>query len=599
MNAAATAQPDATTGLRIRLTREALLYAVILLVAIALRAPQLGAPPLSEHEAHQAMAAWRLLRGNAGGAIGAASIESPLVFAGAAFGFAIFGASEATARLLPMLAGVGLVLLPIAFRKWFGRLPMLVTSGLLALSPGAVAASRQMTGGGAAVLCTTLALWAFWRYSEHRQTSALAGSGVWLGLALIADFSALVGIVGLLFGVGAVLLGDDDQNSARDALQAAARDVPWRIFIGALVVTVFLVSTLSVTNPRGLGAAADLLGRLARGVIRRPPNAPFVGGLLLLYEPVIFLFGAVGLLNSLASEDAAERFLSGWTAGALLIGFTYPGALPAHVLWMVVPLVGLAGLALTELLAPSEVSGPAWSVGLHAAFVMALLSVATLLAISLLTRPIPAEEGVMPLTLRLALVGAMSLLVVVTTMLWASIWGNAQAWRGLGLGLLGIGLLVSVTGSAGLAYVRASEPREPWNIAPGQPALDALVETARDVSTVVSGHPLEATVTVQGPPDGLVAWALRDFQTVSFVQTPNPEVNSDMVVTVAGPEPLLGERYVGQDFVIVRAWRPTAWTFDQALRWLFFREANSPASEVRVILWVREDIYLLLPNEVR
>jgi hypothetical protein len=264
----------------------------------------------------------------------------------------------------------------------------------------------------------------------------------------------------------------------------------------------------------------------------------------------------------------------------------------------VVPLAALAGLALADTLAGPE-SGPLWSVVLHALLVIGLLLVAALWAVSFQTAPAQPDEAGLTLALRVGLVGAFLLLALIVTLLSASVWDGAHASRGLALGALGLGLLISLNGSAGLAYVRASDPHEPWHVAPGQPALNALAETAHEVSAVTTGHPYTATVTVQGSPDGLLAWALRDFDEVTFVETSSPAVTSDMVVTTAEPDPLLGERYVGQDFVVVRAWRPGGLTFEEALRWVLFREADTPGSEVRVILWVREDIYTLLPNEVR
>ena len=119
---------NAPGGLRIALTREALAYAVIALIAIALRAPTLGTPPLSEREAQQAMTAWRML---SEGAPDTVLIESPLVFASTVLSFAILGPGNTAARLLPLLAGIGLVLLPMVFRNMFGRLPMLIASEIL------------------------------------------------------------------------------------------------------------------------------------------------------------------------------------------------------------------------------------------------------------------------------------------------------------------------------------------------------------------------------------------------------------------------------------------------------------------------------------
>ena len=78
----------------------------------------------------------------------------------------------------------------------------------------------------------------------------------------------------------------------------------------------------------------------------------------------------------------------------------------------------------------------------------------------------------------------------------------------------------------------------------------------------------------------------------------DPTVQSDIVITPAdGVDPALGSSYVGQDFVVVHQWLPRGLNANDFIQWLMYRSAPNSAAPVdyRVILWVREDLYRLVP----
>ena len=114
------------------LTVERAAYAVIGLLAAAVRLWQLGLRPLAETEAAQALAAFRFTQGM-GQAVPAGTV--PALFTGNAVAFTLFGSSDGLARWLPALAGLALVLLPYWLRHRLGRGGALAASLLLALSP--------------------------------------------------------------------------------------------------------------------------------------------------------------------------------------------------------------------------------------------------------------------------------------------------------------------------------------------------------------------------------------------------------------------------------------------------------------------------------
>jgi len=598
----ATVEAEPRAARYIAVSVETLVYLAILSVAFLLRFIRLGDAPLNEWEARQAFAAWHLLSPETAGT---GEVISPLVFAGAVVSFALAGAVNAVARLVPMLGGMGLVLSPLLFRHRLGRLPTLLTVLFMALSPVGVAVSRRLDGAGLAMLALVLMLAALDSYGTTKNRQGALLIGVMLGLALLADYGSLVVLIAMLLGVGFMLLTDDEDRPASVALHDLVRHFPWGMMIVGLMGTIALLGTLFFLHPAGLGAVADQLARFVNGLVHPPAEVTFVGLVLALYEPMLILFGIVGAWLASQSSEPWQRFLAGWGVAALLVSLLYRGALPQHALWSVTPLAALAAVTAARLLdSPHrQHEGPQWAVWAHAAGVVALITMTAvnvsqyLRAPRMLVWPPTAslQQATFQIPSNLILAGLWLILLLVLWLTIAGIWGGRPALRGLGLGLLLIGLLASVGQSGALAFTRATSPFEPANYEPSQPALNQLVRTAEQVGNFAVGSPRDVSLTVQAAPDGALAWALRDFTNLTFVEQVNPTIDSVMVIAPAEDStPALGSNYVGQDFVIARRWSPVGMSGRQAITWIFYREAGTPAAETRVILWVREDVYRLV-----
>src|SRR5688572_8516528 len=100
------------------LTLEAFLYGLIFAAALALRFLHLGAHPLNDLEAREALIVLGHLHGAGDAALGP---QSPAYFFFTFISFLLSGASDATARSGPALAGAALVLVPALFRERLGR----------------------------------------------------------------------------------------------------------------------------------------------------------------------------------------------------------------------------------------------------------------------------------------------------------------------------------------------------------------------------------------------------------------------------------------------------------------------------------------------
>lgn len=123
-----------------RITLEQGLYAALLVVGLAVRIWDVGSRAMHGDEAIHAWFSWNLYTG--AGYQYDPVYHGPLQFLVTSVFFFLFGVSNATARLMAVLFGTGLILLPYCLRRWTGRGAALLASGFLAFSPAFVYVSR-------------------------------------------------------------------------------------------------------------------------------------------------------------------------------------------------------------------------------------------------------------------------------------------------------------------------------------------------------------------------------------------------------------------------------------------------------------------------
>jgi hypothetical protein len=320
---------------------------------------------------------------------------------------------------------------------------------------------------------------------------------------------------------------------------------------------------------------------------------------LSIYELDILIFGVAGIWLCSQSGSAWKRFLAGWGFASVAITTIYPESLPLHALWSILPLASLSAQAMDALMVMKERS-PSWASWTHAGGIVAFVGMIFASLSQYLRNPkitslgtIPGNpEAGIPVDLVLTLVWAV--LVIILWLTVASMWEPRTAWKGLGLSCLIIGVTVTLGQSASLATVRADSPFELYNLEPTQPGLPNMIKTMEDIGNLAVGSPQDVSITVQGIPASAIGWALRDFHHVSYVEHADPTVDSIMVITPSqGTDPALGSSYVGQDRVITQGGLPTDLSIADFAKWVLYRSGPTPTAENRVILWVREDIYLL------
>jgi hypothetical protein len=583
------------------LTLEKTLYGGLFLIALGLRLLNLGAHPLNDVEAREALPVLMQMRGQADPAV---IPSSPAYFFVTWLSFLLFGASEATARLGPALAGSALVLVPALFRDAIGRPAALAAGGVLAASASLLAAARSADGTILAVLALAVGVGAVWRFGQGGGQAWLFAAATALGMGVASGGAFLLGLLALV--VTALILRWTQPGTAAGLRGVAARLASERrAFLAALGLAVVLISTVGLVYLRGLGVLLDAwLGGLAG-------FSPAAGGrlplevllFLVVYEPLIVVFGAIGAVRAFRSGSTAGQALTWFSLVALALLVIYGGRQMPDVLWAAAPLGVLAGWALVDLLgeawARSEAPLAAAQVGVAIALLgFALLNVASLAeatrtsgggfaayVVQLFGRSIqvPALAQLGIALLALALVFVIAYLIALG-------WSDRAARLGLTTTFGGLLLVMTLGAGWGVTQRQPGSPAELWWAQPASPDVKRLMETLGNVSNYTVGNTHDIEVTVQAPGTGLLAWALRDFPHARFVDRLDPVVTSPVVIAPLADQenPTLGSSYVGQDFTL----RAT-WSLDQTaaewVTWLAYRQTQTLFTEP-VVLWVRQDV---------
>lgn len=619
-----------------RVTPEALIYLLIALLALGMRVADLGRNPLDDAEARQALAAFRVVSADAPGA--ALVADSPLTYTFNVISFNLLGRGALAARLPVALGGVLLVLSPSLWRRYVNPLPPLITSFLLAISPVALLASRTMSPAVWSMLLAVVVPWLVLRFVEmggpRWAAAATAGAAA---MILLAEPAGALALLALGFGVIFAWLTDEDAPALAAWLVDVARRWPWAEGLVTAGIAIVIVGTGFYFLPSGLTGIGHALWTGLRGFAERTPGAPVAFPLLvgLRYETGLALFGLLAVYRAVRIGGFFERALAGWFLGGVVWSLGYAGATAGHALWLTVPLAALVGLAITGWLterADFMWQVPPWSVTLHAVITFALWMAVGMSVILLgkrllfdvpggitrletlvdaLTDGIYSRNTQQPewieitdgvgvwgyvlgfIQLRLLLTALITLLIGVLYFLAGSLWGARTAWRGLALGTLAF-LLVFSWGLGGrAAFEPPGDPREYWYLDPVTDDVGELRATLREMSLRDTGEPHLIAVTAQVPDDDAVAWALRDFPNLVYVDGVGPEVSTAAVLTpYTVPEPDLGGDYVGKDLVLRRRWDADTLSWKDGIMWFYRGDASfKPGPGETLMLWVRADVY--------
>jgi hypothetical protein len=595
---------------RAAITFEVIAYAVLMVLVLVLRLAELDTVPLSDGEARQALAAWRVVYPEAPGS--EIVPESPLLFLLQSLSFSVFGTSEGSVRWATALVGVFLVFSPLLFRDALGRGRTFVFVLLLVFSPVFLLASRFNTSSVWSLAFAVLCLWSLRRYWLTQN----AGYGV-LGAMFFAAMTLLTGPGGLTFGMVLLLAGvlsllwtrlEEPDSDWISTVRAQLDAFPWQRALVASALTVLAVSTILGLYLPGLSAVSEGLFVSLRAPLSANANTPAFYPLIvsLFYEPITWVFGlaAIILLTRRGTFTLLERFLIVWLVGAVAAGLLYDRA--EYALWIITPLIGLALSVVVSVLSRERhpfYNTPAWGKPVLALCVVALLAMFTT-HFQIIVRTFTSIPGGVFTQITFdtynglwALIALA--LIVVGYFLVSGLWGQTAALRSVALGLLVFGLITSLGAGWNAAVPNASNATELWHTqATGQEVFllrDLLMELSRRETGGVPRVP----VTVLAPDDGIAAWILRDFTNTTYIVDVGEARAQEIILLPKSPQPPdLRGSYVGQDFVMTRTWSPQTLLGLDFFAWWTQRRTRVEQTPTDVmVLWLRQDIYDGVPFE--
>ncbi|HEU5423150.1 MAG TPA: flippase activity-associated protein Agl23, partial [Nitrolancea sp.] len=290
--------PPRTHVLPRQITLETLFYAVIFLLALVTRFWDLGSRALHHDESLHAYFSWIFAEGF--GYRHDPLMHGPFLFHANALIYLLLGASDATSRIVPALAGVVVVMLPWLLRdeRFLGRWGALTASALLLISPSILYYSRFLRHDIYCLLGTFALFIAIVRYVDEQQPKWAVLGGIAIGFLLCTKevsfivlfiFVAFLGaaliyrVAPILYAVVAVaLVAFAVLAKALKALGAAPLPgIPWSNPTGPQIRT-FTVHLL--THPLVVGALGITLLALVATLWlldrRRDPERGWLDGLL-------------------------------------------------------------------------------------------------------------------------------------------------------------------------------------------------------------------------------------------------------------------------------------------------------------------------------
>lgn len=565
---------------------EGWLYALAFLVALAVRFIALGALPLTDAEAAPALQALRISQ-----SANPALDPHPFYILSTSLIFLMYGGgTNFLARLIPALIGSLLVLAPRLLDDRLKPRPSLILAFFLALDPGLVAISRQITSP---ILAITFLAFTVGFINKNKWTWA----AITAALALLSGPSAWLGLlgIGITYGIAKLLARRTEESSEEENTPTEKRKrdrsssaFGKEFFKSSNLITFALAfifaGSLFFIVPGGIGAAFSSIPAFFK---TWAATGPVTQGMLIIslfvYQPFALLLAGMALLRGWMGGLRRIVFLSIWFFVALLLVIFLPGRQMYDLAWALIPLNALAALELVRHLSifPEERREVAGVVLLTTfIWVFIWLGTAGFSWILVDTPDYRLRAGM--------LVGSIFLLIISLVLVAAGwsiriarlggVWGMAIC-----LGLLSVGGLFGATGLRGL-----SAPELWW--LPNVPTQAQLVrDTVHQVSDIGRGSIYSATVAIIGVNSPALEWAVRE-NPVQVVDAVDPNNTPDFVITSYELDPELVSAYRGQDFT----WRQAPiWNGADTFAWLkWISLRQMPQSQEAIILWARTDLFL-------
>jgi uncharacterized protein (TIGR03663 family) len=293
----------------VKLDWEKAIYIAIFLLAVVSRFWDLGTRAMSHDESLHALYSYYLYNGS--GYVHNPMMHGPFLFHANALIYFLFGDTDYTARIMPAIFGVILVMSPLLLRRWLGRLGAVVASILLLISPSILYYSRYIRNDIYIAVWTVLLVAALFHFIYSRKPGWFYTGAAALILSLATKENAYIfGFIGLLFVLELVLWE-----------RLRQRDHVW-LYIGTGVLSVILL-VLGYLLGRSPAEAAETAEAVSGAMKLVVAVITVVGGTL----PIVLL--SATLLRSRhprpSSIEEAVRTLSwrNWLIAIIIMFIIY------------------------------------------------------------------------------------------------------------------------------------------------------------------------------------------------------------------------------------------------------------------------------------
>ena len=133
-------------------------------------------------------------------------MHGPFLFHANALIYFLFGDTDFTARIVPALFGVFMVMSPLLLRRWLGRVGAIIASVLLLISPSILYYSRYIRNDIYITVWTIVLIAALFHFIRSRKPGWFYMGAAVLMLSLATKENAYIfGFIGLVFIIEVVL----------------------------------------------------------------------------------------------------------------------------------------------------------------------------------------------------------------------------------------------------------------------------------------------------------------------------------------------------------------------------------------------------------
>ncbi len=558
----------------------------LIAVAAAMHFSLLNSVPLSPGETAQALASLDTVNG---AALSTPS-HSELLLLGNTVLFSVFGAGNGMARLIPALAGLGLVLLPLYWQRRLGHAGALAAAGVLLISPLILFASRRVEGtipGLLAVGCLFTALTPVWdKQRSESQRTILIVLGVSTGLLSGPVFYDL-----FISGSLAWLLWHWIQRERVDWRKYQFVVRPGLIGFGvALLVSIGFGSRWNGWNGLMSGFSDWLSTWTAASDVSHL-------GALLLYEPLTLILAALGVGYAWRERTSFPLALAFWALLDLLIVSLRGGAPVTGTAASIFALAYCAGYGVENLAKGMPVNLSRWIL-LHSVLGFVLLIPALLGLTQYAGGLISAEQPVLVLMGFIVLLALQALLAF----LFSLVLPLNVLWRSAFLGIALMSLYIQTGFSLQLNFIRPTSALEPAVMRAGSPDMAAFRTMVSDMAVQLREREDSLVLTVVDTDSEItdsVRWTLRDYNRVRVSSTwPTEAELSATQMLVITPESMdlsavAVPGWKGMRFTVIQSdlaptpgcRRSTTVDCTDWVKWYLYRTSPSPQSLKGLILW--------------